>query len=141
MTDTDPRWTTLMQANKAETEKKEDAYFLDTALSLAAIPRSIEEKDLAQAKIFTDSSTRISTLNDRLDSMLYERALVEATHVHYKGGLYKFITYATDSETKEQCVVYAHLWPHEKGIWVRPAALFDGLLPDGRRRFEPLCAK
>ena len=45
---------------------------------------------------------------------------------------------ARHSETEESMVVYEHLWPHERGLWVRPAALFFGQLADGSPRFAPL---
>lgn len=70
--------------------------------------------------------------------MTREEAEKFATHVHYKGGLYRVIGLATHSETEESLMVYEHLWPHTRGLWVRPAAMFDGLLEDGRRRFSPL---
>ena len=35
-------------------------------------------------------------------------------------------------------VVYEHLWPHARGLWVRPATLFFGQLADGSPRFAPL---
>ena len=37
-------------------------------------------------------------------------------------------------------VVYEHLWPHARGLWVRPADLFFGQLADGSPRFAPLRA-
>jgi hypothetical protein len=61
-----------------------------------------------------------------------------ATHRHYKGGLYRFIGEARHSETDERMVVYEHLWPHARGLWVRPAVMFYGSTADGIRRFEPL---
>ncbi len=61
-----------------------------------------------------------------------------ATHRHYKGGLYRYVGEARHSETEEALVVYEHIWPHQRGLWVRPAAMFHGTLPDGRRRFERL---
>jgi len=70
--------------------------------------------------------------------MTENEALLEATHRHYKGGLYRRIDLARHSETLETMVLYEHLWPHERGLWVRPQTLFDGLLEDGRRRFAPL---
>ncbi len=32
-------------------------------------------------------------------------------------------------------IVYEHLWPHDHGLWVRPAELFNGTLADGSLRF------
>ena len=53
-----------------------------------------------------------------------QEALGLATHRHYKGGLYRFLSEARHSETGEILVVYEHLWPHPRGLWVRPAAMF-----------------
>ncbi|MCR1768672.1 hypothetical protein B7760_04684 [Burkholderia glumae] len=61
-----------------------------------------------------------------------------ATHRHYKGGLYRVIGTARHSETDEPHVVYEHLWPHERGLWVRPVSLFHDTLADGRPRFLAL---
>ena len=57
------------------------------------------------------------------------------THRHYKGGLYQFLHRARHSETEEELVVYRAA---DGGIWVRPAAMFDETLPDGRRRFAQI---
>lgn len=67
-----------------------------------------------------------------------DEALAQATHRHYKGGLYRVVGTARHSETLEPMVVYEHLWPHEPGLWVRPAEMFHGKLEDGRVRFTPL---
>ena len=61
-----------------------------------------------------------------------------ATHVHYKGGLCRYIGTATHSETLEPLVVYEQLWPKARSLWVRPAAMFNETLPDGQPRFRPL---
>ena len=46
---------------------------------------------------------------------------------HFKGGLYKMITVAKDSETLERMVVYQALYG-EKGFWVRPETVVrDGV--------------
>jgi thioredoxin 1 len=64
--------------------------------------------------------------------------LREATHRHYRGGYYKVIGTALHTETKEQVVVYEHLFPHEKALYVRPADMFYGNLEDGTVRFDPI---
>ncbi|WP_175903753.1 DUF1653 domain-containing protein [Burkholderia seminalis] len=61
-----------------------------------------------------------------------------STHRHYKGGLYRYIGVARHSETEESVVVYEHLWPHARGLWVRPEAMFNGNLEDGTPRFRKL---
>ena len=63
-----------------------------------------------------------------------------ATHRHYKGGLYRVIGEATHSESGESMVVYEHLWPHARGLWVRPSVMFNGALEHGSPRFAPLQA-
>jgi hypothetical protein len=43
---------------------------------------------------------------------------------HFKGGIYKVILLAKDSETKENVVVYENInEPNE--IWVRPESMFS----------------
>lgn len=61
-----------------------------------------------------------------------------ATHQHYKGGLYRVVGVARHSETEEFLMVYEQLWPNERSLWVRPAAMFDDVLENGTRRFKPL---
>ena len=47
----------------------------------------------------------------------------ERYFVHFKGGLYKMLGIACDSETLEQVVVYQALYGSNK-IWVRPLNMF-----------------
>jgi hypothetical protein len=42
---------------------------------------------------------------------------------HYKGGEYRVLGLAQHSETHEPLVVYEALYG-ERGLWVRPAAMF-----------------
>ncbi|MEN4920201.1 DUF1653 domain-containing protein [Achromobacter spanius] len=70
--------------------------------------------------------------------MTESEALALATHRHYKGGLYRYVGLARHSETEESLVVYEHLWPHARGLWVRPEELFFGKLADGSPRFAAL---
>lgn len=70
--------------------------------------------------------------------MTEEEARRIATHEHYKGGLYRYLGTATHSETLGPMVVYEQLWPNARSLWVRPAAMFNETLPDGRPRFRPL---
>lgn len=48
---------------------------------------------------------------------------------HYKGKKYKIITFARDSETQEELVVYQGLYNSEEfgnnPIWVRPKKMFQ----------------
>ena len=52
---------------------------------------------------------------------------------HLDGGLYRLIAEAQHSDDLSKVVVYAHLWPFEPGVWVRPAAEFW-------QRFTPINA-
>ena len=72
--------------------------------------------------------------------MTESEALALASHRHYKGGLY-LCGRSPPFETLETMVVYEHLWPHARGLWVRPADMFFGQLADGSPRFAPLDAK
>jgi hypothetical protein len=62
------------------------------------------------------------------------------TYRHYKGGLYEVLGVARHSETEEPLVVYRALYG-ERGLWVRPLAMFEEtVLVDGARvpRFAPV---
>lgn len=59
---------------------------------------------------------------------------------HYKGGIYKCIAIAKDSETLKRVVVYQAMYG-EKLIWVRDYEMFFGkVIVDGieKRRFEEI---
>jgi hypothetical protein len=43
---------------------------------------------------------------------------------HYKGNLYQVIDTVRHSETREPMTLYRALYG-EKGLWVRPAAMFE----------------
>ena len=43
---------------------------------------------------------------------------------HFKGNFYQVLLIATHSETEESMVVYQPEYG-ERGIWVRPLAMFD----------------
>lgn len=45
---------------------------------------------------------------------------------------------AKHTETNEQLVVYEHIYPHERALFVRPESMFNETLPDGTRRFTPV---
>ena len=50
---------------------------------------------------------------------------------HFKGGLYKFIAIAKDSETLENMVIYQALYG-ENGLWVRSEKMFfERIIRDG----------
>ncbi len=59
---------------------------------------------------------------------------------HYKGGEYEVLGTVRHSETLEPMTLYRALYG-QKGLWVRPAALFaETLTLEGvtQRRFEPI---
>ncbi|MFT6052245.1 MAG: hypothetical protein ACI9B9_001894 [Halioglobus sp.] len=52
---------------------------------------------------------------------------------HFKGEKYLLLEHAKHSETREDMVVYQALYG-ERGIWVRPLAMFDEVIErDGKR--------
>lgn len=52
-----------------------------------------------------------------------EEVKIGGIYRHYKNKDYKVLAVATHSETLEKMVVYQALYG-EKGIWVRPLAMF-----------------
>ena len=52
---------------------------------------------------------------------------------HFKGKDYRLLYVARHSETEEEMVVYQALYG-ERGIWVRPAAMWNEIVErDGKR--------
>jgi len=45
-------------------------------------------------------------------------------YLHKKGGLYRKLYDARHSDDESAVVVYEHLWPHKRGVWVRLADQF-----------------
>ncbi len=71
-----------------------------------------------------------------------ESELKTGRYRHYKGGEYQVLGVARHSETEEQLVVYRPLYG-ERGLWVRPLAMFTETIErDGRvlPRFELVAA-
>lgn len=71
-----------------------------------------------------------------------ESELKTGRYRHYKGGEYQVLGVARHSETEEQLVVYRTLYG-ERGLWVRPLAMFTETIErDGRvqPRFELVAA-
>ena len=59
---------------------------------------------------------------------------------HFKGNEYEVLYIAKHSETMEDMVVYRALYG-EKGVWVRPAAMWEETITrDGKtfKRFEKI---
>lgn len=75
-----------------------------------------------------------------------KRYAPDATHQHFKGGLYRVIGILYDSETGEQArnangdvlMVYEHLYPHERRFWSRSFTDFYGFHESGKLRFREL---
>ena len=60
---------------------------------------------------------------------------------HFKGNIYRILHIAKHSETLEDMVVYQAMYG-ERGIWVRPLAMFEEMIKrDGKsfRRSSPIC--
>lgn len=71
----------------------------------------------------------------------------DATHQHYKGGLYRLLGPVRDSMTgeplrykssREAVVIYEHCYPHARELWARGENEFNEVLPDGTPRFRKL---
>ena len=70
--------------------------------------------------------------------MAKEPIIRAGIYKHYKGGLYKVIGIAKDSETNEQLVVYRSA-EDGRQLWVRPLAMFKDKVKVGNKslpRFE-----
>ena len=64
------------------------------------------------------------------------------TYRHYKGGMYEVVGTVRHSESLEPMTLYRALYG-EQGLWVRPAAMFEGdVVIDGNRqpRFQRIDA-
>lgn len=70
----------------------------------------------------------------------------EATHQHFKGGLYKYIGPIHDADSGSFMRTpagdfyegYLHVHPHDRQLWARPSAQFNGVTSDGSPRFRKL---
>ena len=68
---------------------------------------------------------------------------MEQYYRHFKGNVYRVLHIAKHSETLEDIVVYQAMYG-ERGVWVRPKAMFEEEIErDGRtfRRFTPITAE
>lgn len=66
------------------------------------------------------------------------RPIAPGRYRHYKGNDYEVVGVARHSETLEELVVYRALYG-ERGLWVRPRAMFEGtVVLEGREvpRFQ-----
>lgn len=65
--------------------------------------------------------------------LLIYPAKEERYFCHFKGGKYKYIHSAFDSETQERIVVYQALYG-AKAYWVRPEKMFfEKIIRDGKK--------
>jgi len=55
--------------------------------------------------------------------MELDKDLIGKEFVHFKGGHYRLVSYATYTETREPMCVYEALYG-DRGLWVRPAKMF-----------------
>lgn len=71
----------------------------------------------------------------------------DATHQHFKGGLYRLLGPVRDSvtggplkyrATGEEVLVYEHVYPHPRELWARSVKEFNEVLSDGTSRFRKL---
>jgi cyclomaltodextrinase / maltogenic alpha-amylase / neopullulanase len=77
-------------------------------------------------------------MNENRVEIKQGKLLPKGIYRHFKGNLYELLEQATHSETLEEYVVYRALYG-ERGIWVRPLAMFSEQIErDGRiiARFE-----
>lgn len=67
-----------------------------------------------------------------MDDYSDKKELIGREFVHFKGGHYRLVGFAKDSETLETMVVYQALYG-ECGLWVRPAKMFfETITRDGK---------
>ena len=50
---------------------------------------------------------------------------------HLDGGLYRFVSHARSADSDSDVIVYEHLWPFDRSLWVRDRAQFEA-------RFAPI---
>ena len=71
------------------------------------------------------------SMNDELQPLV---CTPPGRYRHYKGGLYEVLGTVRHSETLEPMTLYRALYG-EQGLWVRPAAIFNGtVVVDGREQ-------
>ncbi|KJS09503.1 MAG: hypothetical protein VR73_02020 [Gammaproteobacteria bacterium BRH_c0] len=61
--------------------------------------------------------------------------LKKGLYRHFKGNLYRLLEIARHSESGEEMVVYQALYG-ERGIWVRPLAMFDETIERDGKTFK-----
>ena len=66
---------------------------------------------------------RTDAMADNMKEEAQERMMPGDVVRHFKGNRYQILCFARDSETQEEVVVYRALYG-ERGVWVRPRAMF-----------------
>ena len=67
-----------------------------------------------------------------------EEGIRPGVYRHFKGKLYRVLGTARHSETMEELVVYQALYG-ERGLWVRPAAMWSQEVERDGRRLPRFC--
>ena len=70
-----------------------------------------------------------------LSPELLKRMAPDYTHQHYKGGLYRYVGKAFHTEDEEMVVIYEHVFPHQKQLYVRPKQMFEEFIDVKTARF------
>lgn len=67
---------------------------------------------------------RFETEDEAFDAA-WRDAIEDGTiYLHKKGGVYRTLMEGRSTDTGAAVIVYEHLWPHERGVWVRDLAEF-----------------
>lgn len=51
--------------------------------------------------------------------------MADTYYQHVDGGLYRLVAHARSADTERDMVVYEHLWPFDRGLWVRDREEFE----------------
>lgn len=71
----------------------------------------------------------------------------DATHQHFKGGLYRLLGPVRDSVTGgplkyqkggAEVLIYEHVYPHPRELWARSVDEFNETMKDGTPRFRKI---
>lgn len=117
-----------LTANRQKRQERVQQESNETAMEVRSTRQYLDGKVTGWCNLSGDNHVKICE----------EEALLLATHVHYKGGLYRELGTATHTEDKSALTVYVHLHPHPVQLFVRPTDMFEEKLGNGQRRFTPL---
>lgn len=110
----------------------------------AGVPSTVELSDAQVFECVAFQAAAIRRKEEELQRMYDEypegeaAAALLATHKHYKGGYYRRVGVIRDADDGRTRTHYRHIWPHDRGAWVRDLEEYDGNLEDGTRRFTPI---